>query len=91
MLIDEVCTPDSSRFWLRDAYAPGRDQESFDKEPLRQWLRREGLAGREGAAMPDDVVRATAARYRHVFAVLTGKTPEQAVADAEGPEDGSLQ
>ncbi len=48
VLIDEVLTPDSSRFWPKDRYAPGRDQESFDKQPLRDWLAREGLNGKQG-------------------------------------------
>ncbi len=46
MLIDEVLTPDSSRFWPADTYQPGRNQPSFDKQPLRDWLAAERSAGR---------------------------------------------
>ena len=65
LLIDEVLTPDSSRFWPADSYAPGRSQPSFDKQPLRDWLsglREQGRWNGEapGPALPDEVVAATA-------------------------------
>jgi phosphoribosylaminoimidazole-succinocarboxamide synthase len=77
LLIDEVLTPDSSRFWPADAYQPGQGQPSFDKQPLRDWLDRERQAGRwDGDAppptLPRDVIRATSLRYRDAFARLTG-------------------
>ncbi|HET6681126.1 MAG TPA: phosphoribosylaminoimidazolesuccinocarboxamide synthase [Gemmatimonadaceae bacterium] len=77
VLIDEVMTPDSSRFWPADAYAPGRSQPSFDKQPLRDWLAHERDAGRWNGnapppALPDDVVRATSERYLDAFRRLTG-------------------
>jgi len=77
LLIDEVLTPDSSRFWARDAFAPGRGQASFDKQPLRDWLDGERRAGRwNGDAppptLPPDVIRATSLRYRDAFLRLTG-------------------
>lgn len=77
LLIDEVLTPDSSRFWPADSYTPGRGQPSFDKQPLRDWLDVERRAGRwNGEApaptLPDDVIRATSLRYRDAFARLTG-------------------
>lgn len=77
LLIDEVLTPDSSRFWPADAYAPGRGQPSFDKQPLRDWLDVERKAGRwNGEApaptLPPEVIRATSLRYRDAFLRLTG-------------------
>jgi phosphoribosylaminoimidazole-succinocarboxamide synthase len=77
LLIDEVLTPDSSRFWPADAYAPGGPQPSFDKQPLRDWLDGERRAGRwDGNApapmLPDDVVAATSRRYLDAYARLTG-------------------
>ena len=83
-LIDEVLTPDSSRFWPADRYRPGRGQPSFDKQPLRDWLDAERAAGRwNGEApsptLPLDVVHATSARYLDAFARITG-----AALDTEG-------
>lgn len=77
LLIDEVLTPDSSRFWPTDQYAPGRGQPSFDKQPLRDWLDGERHAGRwNGDAppptLPSEVIRATSLRYRDAFHQLTG-------------------
>ncbi len=79
LLIDEVLTPDSSRFWPADSYAPGRAQPSFDKQPLRDWLAAERKAGRwNGEAppppLPDDVVAATSARYLDAYRRITGET-----------------
>jgi phosphoribosylaminoimidazole-succinocarboxamide synthase len=76
-LIDEVLTPDSSRFWPAEHYQPGRGQPSFDKQPLRDYLAGERKAGRwNGEAppppLPDDVVRATSARYLDAFRRITG-------------------
>jgi phosphoribosylaminoimidazole-succinocarboxamide synthase len=77
-LIDEVLTPDSSRFWPADRYAPGGPQPSFDKQPLRDYLDGERRAGRwNGDAppppLPDEVVSATSARYLDAFERITGK------------------
>ena len=76
-IVDEVLTPDSSRFWPADGYAPGRSQPSFDKQPLRDWLDAERRAGRwNGEApaptLPDEVVRATSERYLDAFRRITG-------------------
>jgi len=76
-LIDEVLTPDSSRFWPAASYQPGRSQSSFDKQPLRDYLDAERRAGRwNGEAppptLPEAVVQATSARYLDVFRRLTG-------------------
>jgi phosphoribosylaminoimidazole-succinocarboxamide synthase len=78
MLIDEVLTPDSSRFWPADRYAPGRTQPSFDKQPLRDYLAGLRTAGRwNGDAppppLPTGVVEATSARYLEAYRRLTGR------------------
>jgi phosphoribosylaminoimidazole-succinocarboxamide synthase len=77
ILIDEVMTPDSSRFWAADAYQPGRPQPSFDKQPLRDYLDGERRAGRwNGDApappLPTSVVDATSKRYLEAFRRVTG-------------------
>ena len=77
ILIDEVLTPDSSRFWPGDNYQAGRSQPSLDKQPVRDHLEQlvaEGRWNREPPApdLPDDVVRSTSERYRDVFRRLTG-------------------
>ncbi|MFL5582149.1 MAG: phosphoribosylaminoimidazolesuccinocarboxamide synthase [Gemmatimonadaceae bacterium] len=79
VLADEVLTPDSSRFWPADGYAPGRAQPSFDKQPLRDYLDGERAAGRwNGEAppppLPPAVVEATSARYLEAFRRITGTT-----------------
>ncbi|MEZ4554786.1 MAG: phosphoribosylaminoimidazolesuccinocarboxamide synthase [Dehalococcoidia bacterium] len=72
-LIDEALTPDSSRFWPVDQYQPGRDQPSFDKQPLRDWLTASGWAKRPPAPdLPSEVVQATSERYREAYRLLTG-------------------
>ena len=77
VLIDEVLTPDSSRFWPADRYAPGKSQPSFDKQPLRDYLaglRAEGRWNGDAPppALPEDVVAATSARYREAYRLITG-------------------
>jgi len=77
ILIDEVLTPDSSRFWPAARYRPGRPQPSFDKQPLRDWLDVERRAGRwNGEAppprLPPEVVDATSKRYLEAYRRLTG-------------------
>jgi len=77
LLIDEVLTPDSSRFWPADQYAAGRTQPSFDKQPLRDWLDGERRAGRWDGndpppTLPAAVVAATSERYLDAFRRLTG-------------------
>jgi phosphoribosylaminoimidazole-succinocarboxamide synthase len=76
-LIDEVLTPDSSRFWPVDRYQPGRSQPSFDKQPLRDYLvglRSEGKWNGEAPPppLPPEVVAATSERYLEAFRLLTG-------------------
>jgi phosphoribosylaminoimidazole-succinocarboxamide synthase len=77
LLIDEVMTPDSSRFWPADGYRPDRPQPSFDKQPLRDWLDVERHAGRwNGEAppprLPPAVVDATSKRYLEAYRRITG-------------------
>jgi phosphoribosylaminoimidazole-succinocarboxamide synthase len=77
-LIDELLTPDSSRFWPADRYAPGRPQPSFDKQPLRDYLASIRTAGGwNGEAppppLPEEVVQATSRRYLEAYRVLTGR------------------
>jgi phosphoribosylaminoimidazole-succinocarboxamide synthase len=77
LLVDEVLTPDSSRFWPAEQYAPGRSQPSFDKQPLRDYLDAERKAGRwNGEAppppLPAEVVDATSHRYLQAYERITG-------------------
>lgn len=74
LLIDEVLTPDSSRFWPREHYRPGRRQPSLDKQPFRDYLNRldDWQKRYPPPALPAHVGRATAERYRGVFERLTG-------------------
>ena len=77
ILIDEVMTPDSSRFWAADVYKPGQPQPSFDKQPLRDYLDVERRAGRwNGEAppppLPASVVEATSKRYLEAYRRITG-------------------
>jgi phosphoribosylaminoimidazole-succinocarboxamide synthase len=83
-LIDEVMTPDSSRFWPAEGYQPGRPQPSFDKQPLRDYLAGLRSAGQwNGEAppppLPEDVVTATSRRYLEAYQRITGQPlPEDA-------------
>ncbi len=73
ILIDEVLTPDSSRFWPADSYAPGRAQVSFDKQFVREYLETLDWNKQPPApSLPDDVSRATTQRYLDAFRILTG-------------------
>jgi phosphoribosylaminoimidazole-succinocarboxamide synthase len=82
VLVDEVLTPDSSRFWPKDTYEIGHEQSSYDKEYLRQWLVKEGLKGKEGVRMPEEVVQETASKYKEAFELLTGRKWSEAVKGA---------
>jgi phosphoribosylaminoimidazole-succinocarboxamide synthase len=71
---DEVCTPDSSRFWPADEYAPGRGQPSFDKQYVRDWAAGTGWDKNPPApAIPDDVVGQTRERYVKAYETLAGE------------------
>lgn len=78
ILIDEVLTPDSSRFWPADEYQPGRDQPSFDKQFLRNYLQALCDAGQwnkqpPAPQLPSEVVTGTRARYVEAYERLTGR------------------
>jgi phosphoribosylaminoimidazole-succinocarboxamide synthase len=77
ILVDEVLTPDSSRFWPADRYEPGHGQPSFDKQPLRDYLDAERRAGRWDGnypppRLPREVIEATSERYLDIYRRLTG-------------------
>jgi len=79
ILIDEVMTPDSSRFWPADDYAVGRDQASFDKQYVRNYLQGLADAGQwdktpPGPVLPDEILDNTMAKYKEAYQRLTGKT-----------------
>jgi phosphoribosylaminoimidazole-succinocarboxamide synthase len=74
ILIDEVLTPDSSRFWPADEYQPGRAQRSFDKQDVRDYLESAGWDKLPPAPrLPDEVAEATTTRYLKAYHLLTGK------------------
>ena len=74
ILIDEVLTPDSSRFWPADGYRPGRSQPSFDKQFVRDWLEASGWDHEPPApALPAEVVGRTAVKYQEAYERITGE------------------
>jgi len=74
ILIDEVLTPDSSRFWPADKYQAGRDQESYDKQFVRNYLESINFdKSGKGIELPDDVRQKTSAKYVEAYEQLTGK------------------
>jgi phosphoribosylaminoimidazole-succinocarboxamide synthase len=78
-LIDEVLTPDSSRFWPADQYTPGEPQPSYDKQYVRDYLEKIGFNKRPpGPALPDDVVRGTSAKYVEALTRITGRPLREA-------------
>jgi phosphoribosylaminoimidazole-succinocarboxamide synthase len=75
ILIDEVLTPDSSRFWPQDLYEPGRSQPSFDKQYVRDWLNESGWDRNPPPPdLPDDVVKATGERYVEAYERVSGRS-----------------
>jgi phosphoribosylaminoimidazole-succinocarboxamide synthase len=75
ILIDEVLTPDSSRFWPQDQYEPGRSQPSFDKQYVRDWLDASGWDhSPPPPQLPDEIVEATTARYIDAYERITGRS-----------------
>jgi phosphoribosylaminoimidazole-succinocarboxamide synthase len=100
IVIDEIGTPDSSRFWPADGYAPGGDQPSFDKQFVRDWLDRSGW-DREPPAppLPPEIVQGTTARYVEAYERVTGQLFVDYLARAgvtarEGemaPDDAALE
>jgi phosphoribosylaminoimidazole-succinocarboxamide synthase len=74
LLVDEVLTPDSSRFWPADQYAPGRPQPSFDKQFVRDWLSASGWdKNSPPPALPEEIVAKTRAKYVEAYERLTGR------------------
>ena len=81
LLIDEVMTPDSSRYWPKDTYNPGGPQPSFDKQYVRDWL--ESIRWNKQPpvpSLPDDVIRNTRAKYLDAYRRLTGRELDHALA-----------
>jgi len=73
-IVDEMLTPDSSRFWPADQYSPGKPQPSFDKQFVRDYLEKIGRNKQPPAPeLPDDIVKATSAKYVEPLRVLTGR------------------
>jgi phosphoribosylaminoimidazole-succinocarboxamide synthase len=73
-IVDEMLTPDSSRFWPADHYSPGKPQPSFDKQFVRDYLERIKWNKQPPApALPDDIVQATSAKYLEALRILTGR------------------
>jgi len=81
-LVDEVLTPDSSRFWDAARFEPGGPQASFDKQYARDWLERQGWdKTAPGPELPDDVVAGTRARYVEAYERITGASFERYLAE----------
>ena len=75
LLIDEVCTPDSSRFWPANDYEPGRGQHAYDKQFVRDWLDASGWDHKPpGPELPAEIVQRTRARYVQAYETLTGRS-----------------
>ncbi|MBN1366791.1 MAG: phosphoribosylaminoimidazolesuccinocarboxamide synthase [Dehalococcoidales bacterium] len=74
VLIDELLTPDSSRFWDTKTYQVGKSQDSYDKQPVRDWLSQTGWNKEPPAPeLPSEVIESTSARYKQAFYRLTGQ------------------
>jgi phosphoribosylaminoimidazole-succinocarboxamide synthase len=82
---DEVCTPDSSRFWPAEGYEPGRPQPSFDKQYVRDWASSTGWDRTPPApAIPDDVVARTREKYVEAYELISGEPFDAWLRRAEG-------
>lgn len=74
ILIDELLTPDSSRFWSVKDYTPGKGQDSFDKQVVRDYLLTlDWNQAYPGPVLPDSIVEKTVARYKEILKIITGK------------------
>ena len=74
IIIDELLTPDSSRFWDVESYRVGKSQESYDKQPVRDWLINSGWNKEPPAPkLPPEVIKSTTDRYKKAFEKLTGQ------------------
>jgi len=86
ILIDEVGTPDSSRFWPLESYEPGRAQPSFDKQYVRDWLDASGWDHEPPPpSLPDDVVAITASKYREAYERITGEPFDEYLRNTGAP------
>jgi phosphoribosylaminoimidazole-succinocarboxamide synthase len=75
ILIDEVLTPDSSRFWPLDSYREGQAQPSFDKQFVRDWLSETDWdKDSPPPALPDEIVQQTRAKYIEAYEIITGES-----------------
>ncbi|MCK5542416.1 MAG: phosphoribosylaminoimidazolesuccinocarboxamide synthase [Desulfobacterales bacterium] len=73
ILIDEVLTPDSSRFWEKATFSPGKSQKSYDKQDVRDWLTNSGWDKKApGPKLPDEIIKNTSETYKKIFKLLTG-------------------
>ena len=74
-LVDELLTPDSSRFWPMDRYEPGKDQPSFDKQYVRDYLLslKDWNKQPPGPKLPKEIVQGTQEKYREAYERLTGE------------------
>lgn len=92
ILIDEIHTPDSSRYWIKDTYGTGDEPENFDKEYLRKWFKAQGYSGEgEIPSMPAEFVVAVATRYIQAYEKLTGETFVPGAIPADARIQQSLQ
>lgn len=72
ILIDELLTPDSSRFWSAKGYQPGKSQDSYDKQIVRDYLLTlDWNQTYPGPELPDEIIEKTSARYKEILAILT--------------------
>ncbi len=84
ILIDEVLTPDSSRFWPEDRYEPGKGQPSFDKQYVRDWLDQSGWDHNPPPPdLPDEIVQATRDRYVEAYERLTGRSFDEWLSEVD--------
>ncbi|KAL9610104.1 MAG: hypothetical protein Q9167_005183 [Letrouitia subvulpina] len=74
VLVDEVLTPDSSRFWPASSYRVGESPPSFDKQELRDWLKNNNLKGQEDVLLPDNIIRVTEEKYKEAYERLVGRS-----------------
>ncbi len=73
ILIDEVLTPDSSRFWPKDIFSPGKSQKSYDKQAIRDWLTNSGWDKKApGPQLPEEIIKQTSETYIAIYKLLTG-------------------
>lgn len=77
VLVDEILTPDSSRFWALDKYVSGKSQESFDKQFVRDYLLSINFDKKNPVALPDNIISGTLERYKRAYVLLTADRKEK--------------